>query len=231
MHSSRIGLRALDAALLPLRKLRLAPLRLSGEGRELPEDVPVLLVANHVSWWDGFLVREVHERLRPRKPFCIVMTERELSRRSWLRTLGAIGLRPGSVGSVRGALREMTRRREDEPATIFVFFPQGAIWPATRRPLGFQSGVELVARTLAPVTVLPAAIHIEPLNGPLPVPFVALAPPVSVERGDAVDASILESMVTRELDAVLDFLGRHGENAPDAWPAFEGSGAQSMERR
>jgi 1-acyl-sn-glycerol-3-phosphate acyltransferase len=231
MHSSRIGLKALDAVLVPLRKLRLAPLRLSGGDRDPDRELPLLLVANHVSWWDGFLIRQVHERLRPDGPFCIVMTDRELSRRPWLRALGAVGLQQGSVASIRGTLRELARRRREAPRTVFVFFPQGAIWPATRRPLGFRTGIELVARTLAPVVVLPTAIHIEPLNGPVPVPFISLSRPRTIDRADSVDAAALESAVERELDAVLAFLGRHGENAPDAWPAFDGSEAQSLEHR
>ncbi|MFP4624931.1 MAG: hypothetical protein ACLFRX_12175, partial [Gemmatimonadota bacterium] len=44
----------------------------------IPGELPVLLLANHVSWWDGFLLREVHRSLRPDAPLHVVMSEAEL---------------------------------------------------------------------------------------------------------------------------------------------------------
>jgi 1-acyl-sn-glycerol-3-phosphate acyltransferase len=220
MSSSRLGLRALDALLAPLRRMRLDETRFAFPATPPRADLPVLVAANHVSWWDGFLLREAHERLRPRQPFCIVMTERELSRRPWLRALGAVGIEPGSVSSVRRAFREAGHRRRDEPGSFFVYFPQGVIWPSSRRPLGFERGVALLARVLAPVSILPAAIHIEPLNRARPTPFLVLGEPLVVEPGDSVGASQLAGRVEQELDRLHTFLERHGENAIDAWPAW-----------
>lgn len=219
-RSSRIGLRMLDAALWPLRRMRLGPLQYAGPSARVRDDLPILIVANHVSWWDGFLVREVHERMRPRQPFCVVMTDRELGRHPWLRSLGAVGIRQGSVAGVRQAFRAVAARRRRDTRSFFVYFPQGVIRPSWCRPLEFRRGVERLVRILAPVTVIALAIHIEPLNRAVPTPFVVAGEPRVLGEDGRLDAATLEAAVTRELDALLDFIGLHGESAIDAWQAW-----------
>jgi 1-acyl-sn-glycerol-3-phosphate acyltransferase len=221
MSAQRIAFGIFDAAFTPVRRRGLHAIHVTGLPRRIPDDDPVLLASNHVSWWDGFLLREVQRLLRPRAPICVPMTLREYERRPWLRWLGALPLQPGSIASVRRALRALAARRRQDPTTCFLFFPQGAIWPATRRPLGFQRGVEWLARTLAPVTVLPVAIHIEPLNRRVPTAFVSVGDPV-VRSGAFLDVRVLEREVASQLDAIHAFLGRHGEASPARWPGPHG---------
>ena len=103
-------------------------------------DLPVLLVANHVSWWDGFLLREVHRRMRPDAPLHVVMTEGELRRFPIFRWMGAVPLSDGRLAA-RGLLRDLEARASDRRDAVFAYFPQGRIWPSHRRPLGFRPGV------------------------------------------------------------------------------------------
>lgn len=215
-RSSRLGLRALDLVLAPLRRARLRDLCVAGLPADLPGHEPVLIVANHSSWWDGFLLRSIHERLRPRSPFYVLMTERELRPRPWLRGLGAIGLQPGSTRSVRAAFRYLAEQRRRAPFVLF--FPQGRIWPSTRRPLGFEPGISLLAGMMSPATIIPTALHIEPLNHATPTPFVSLGAAIRVEGRMRNLHRDLEERVAAELDALLAFLNRHGEQSVAAWP-------------
>jgi 1-acyl-sn-glycerol-3-phosphate acyltransferase len=177
---------------------------------DLPRDRPLLLVANHTSWWDGFLMRDVHAALRPRRPIYTVMTEHELQRHRFLRLLGAVPLRPGSPSSLLRLLRTLRHAVEREPDATIVFFPQGRIWPSTRRPLGFQRGVDLLLRQLAPCYVLPAAIHIEPLNRAAPTAFVSLGDVRHVPEHE-IGAPALEAAVAERLDRLGELLARYGE--------------------
>jgi hypothetical protein len=92
------------------------------------------------------------------------------------------------------------------------------MWPTRRRPLGFARGVERVAAALAPVIVLPVAIHLEPLTAPAPRAFLAVGEPLRVECG--VEREALEQRVALLLDRVLGFLDAHGEGAPEAWASW-----------
>lgn len=183
---------------------------------EISGDRPMLLVPNHASWWDGFVLREVQRRLRPGAPLFTVMTDRELRRHPWLRWLGCVGIDTGRRGSVLRAFRRLRAARRQQPRSVFLMFPQGAIWPSGRRPLGFERGVTVLASLLAPISILPVAIHIEPLNRARPTAFVALGRPVEVAAGRP-DLGEIERAVTAGLDQIRTFLEEHGEGAVDRW--------------
>lgn len=211
------ALAAFELLFLPWMRRRVRAVRLAGLPADLPPRSPLLLVANHVSWWDGFVLREVHRRLRPDAPLHTVMLAAELERRPFFRRLGAVGIDPASPASVARALRELEARLRERPEGVVAYFPQGRIWPSYRRPLGFRRGVELFARRLGPLTALPVGIHLEPLTEASPTLFASVGAAVPADRG--VDARDLERRVEGELDRVLAFLATRGEAAAREWPA------------
>ena len=203
---------------LPWMRRRVRAVRIAGLPRTLPPGRPLLLVANHVSWWDGFALREVHRRLRPEAPLYTVMLERELRRVAFFRRLGAVGIDPDSPSSVAHVLRDLRAWRRARPDSVIAFFPQGRIWPSHRRPLGFRAGVELFARHLAPIAVLPVGLHMEPLNSPAPTLFASVGAPVEAGPGGRIHAEELQGRVEAELDRILAFVAAHGEHAAQRWP-------------
>lgn len=212
---------AFRAVFRPWMRRHVHAIHVTGAPRALRADTPLLLVANHVSWWDGFLLLELRHRLWPHRAQYTVMLESELARVPFLRRIGALGIVPGSTASVRSLLRWLGLRRRRDAAFALALFPQGRIWPTRRRPLGFARGVEAVAAALAPVTVLPVAVHLEPLTAPAPRAFVALGEPMHAER--AVPRGALERRVAELLDDLLDFLDRYGEAAPAVWTSCPGT--------
>jgi 1-acyl-sn-glycerol-3-phosphate acyltransferase len=178
----------------------------------LPRDRPLVIVANHTSWWDGFLLRDIHIALRAGAPMHTVATAREMQRHPFLHWLGAVPLADGTAG-VRAMLRELQRRARLRPDSTIVYFPQGSIWPAWRRPLGFRRGIETVLRALGPCYVLPVGIHVESLNHSAPTVF-RIGSGVLRTAADHVTAPRLEELVTAGLDTVQALLAKHGEAAP-----------------
>jgi 1-acyl-sn-glycerol-3-phosphate acyltransferase len=188
----------------------------AGVPRGLPNGPPLLLVANHVSWWDGFILRPLQQMVRRGGALHIVMLERELHRRPFLRRLGGIGLEPGSPSSLRALLRDLRAERRRDPSLSVLFFPQGRIWPSHRRPLGFLGGVRLLTEALAPVTVLPVGLHLEGGNHMAPTAYASCAFPIVTDGG--LPPGSFESPVQDELGAIHDFLARYGEDAEAHWP-------------
>jgi 1-acyl-sn-glycerol-3-phosphate acyltransferase len=204
-----------ESVFQPWMRRRLAGVHLGNlpDPNEL-EPGPLLLVANHVSWWDGFLLREVQRRLRPGRPFHVVMAEAQLRTQPVLQRLGAVPLRDGPF-AVRGLGRALEAICHRDPTAVIGYFPQGRIWPSYRRPLGFSRSGEWLARYLEPVTVIPVALHIEPLNRLAPTAFIGTGGPVRVQ-GEPAPASF-EDSVSSTLDGLLEFLARYGEKAPGRW--------------
>jgi 1-acyl-sn-glycerol-3-phosphate acyltransferase len=213
------AVRAFELVFRPWRDARVHT-RLAGLPASLPDGVPLLLAANHVSWWDPFTLREVQRALRPAAPFFTVMLEAELARRPFFRRLGVVGLDPASPASLRACIRRLRRLLDERPDGAVCFFPQGRIWPSFRRPLAFRPGIGLLARELAPMVVLPVGLHVEPLNATRPTTFASAGEPVPV--AGRLDPAEVEAAVQREVDAVLVFLSRHGEDALRHWPGARG---------
>jgi 1-acyl-sn-glycerol-3-phosphate acyltransferase len=210
---SPLAMATFEAFFLPWRRRRLAPPVVLGLPAALPHDRPLLIVSNHTSWWDGFLLRDLHRTLRPRASFSFVMTEHELARRRWFRWLGALPVDAASPASILRMVRSVVATCTARSDSVVVFFPQGRIWPAWRRPLGFQRGIDVLLRALPPAYLLPVGLHIEPLTGSAPQPFVTAGAPLRWPE-DAPTGERLERLVTEQLDHVLRALAEHGEAAP-----------------
>ncbi len=195
-----------------------------GPFERVPADLPLLLVANHVSWWDGFLLWELQRRLRPKGRVRTLMLESGMREHGIFRRLGGIPMRPGDPVSIRGAFRAARREREQYGSQLaIVYLPQGKIWPSTRRPLGFQRGVEVLARELAPVCCLPIGIHVEPLTSPEPSLFISVGEPLISPLPSAAQ---LENDVEDLLDGILGELSSHGESIGAHW--LRGNGAYRL---
>lgn len=202
-----------DAVIGPFLSTRIAKLHVQGPSNPLPSGMPLLLVANHVSWWDGFLLRALQKRLRPTAPLHTVMLERELAKNPWFRLMGCHGLVPGDRSSWEGILAALACEVAANPDTCLSFFPQGRIWPSQRRPLGFRRGIEQLIPRLPDPLVVPVAIRFEPLNTLSPHVFLRVGEPVRSPTGELAGAKHWERVVQALLDEQAAQLDRLGEDA------------------
>lgn len=219
-HPLPVVFRAFDALFLPWMRRHIAGVHITGLPKPHQLTRPLILVANHVSWWDGFLLRRVQRHLRPDAPMHTVMLERELSKWPMLRLLGGIGIDPDHPTTVVQAIRVLEERLERRRDSVVLYFPQGHIWPSQKRPLGFHRGIELFAERLPPADILPVAIHFEPMNTAAPHAFIAADRPVSATSVTRTD---LEVAVERQLDAIAALLADHGEDSLAFWPGMHES--------
>lgn len=203
--------------LAPYRRLCLHRVLIAESSPLLGADRAVLLCANHVSWWDGFLLRAVHHRLAAHMPFYTVMLSAQRRRFFWFRWMGALEIEPGNAGSLRRLFRFLHQERKRRPYWL-AFFPQGKIRPSFARPLQFQPGVRLMVRAVHPGWVIPVALHLEPLRYPASTAFVILGRPIDTTEDPAPE--ILEAATQILLDRLLTWLSKVGEDAEACWPQF-----------
>lgn len=208
---------AFEAFFRPWMGRRIAARFIRGSIDDLPTNGRAIVVANHVSWWDAFLVRDLHRRANTGHPLYTLMGEHELERFPFFRKMGVVGISP-DPSDIRHAL---IRFREIDSPFWLTFFPQGKIWPSHKRPMDFRRGVEMFARELAPCAIIPVALHLEPLVNPAPSAFVGIGEPLAVEAGDAVDVGTVERSIEVLLDELLDVLAAHGEAAGAVWTSTQ----------
>jgi hypothetical protein len=75
----------------------------------------------------------------------------------------------------------------------------------------------MLERALAPVTILPLGLHLEPGKEMSATAFVSLGPRQDL-CGDALRPEALEASVEEELNAIHKFLATHGEDVNHRWP-------------
>ena len=207
----------------PWLQRRLQGIHMAGLPGPTPlEPGPLILAANHVSWFDGFLVREAQRHLRPQALFRTLMLASELERSRTLRALGGMGFDPERPLSLRRPLRALAELQAS--GLVVAFFPQGGIYPSFRRPLGFKPGLELLSRTLSPCTVVGLGVHLEPGNRVSPRAYLHGTPPLRVPEGQGVRVLRVEAEVHQALDRLHDHLAHWGEEAWTRWPTDPGKG-------
>lgn len=114
-------------------------IRIHGELRDA--GLPVLLIGNHFSWWDGFIVNHINEKVFRRKMH-IMMLEEELRGRMFLNKAGAYSIRKKS----RSALESLdyTAALLREPGNLVALYPQGRFQPMSRSAVRFERGIERI---------------------------------------------------------------------------------------
>jgi 1-acyl-sn-glycerol-3-phosphate acyltransferase len=102
----------------------------------------ILLVANHFSWWDGFLLYHVN-KLVFKKQFHIMVLEESMQKMDFLKYLGSFSV----VKNSRQALESLDYAAEllNDPNNIVVIFPQGKLYSNFVDELSFEKGVSHIA--------------------------------------------------------------------------------------
>ena len=207
---------ALRAAYPLLERVGLAGVHVAGPAQIPSASARVVLLGNHTSWWDGFFHWRVAHRLAGARPHYTVMRESHL-RTPGLRFLGGVGIASGTPTSVRRTVRALEALAAGGRPFSISLFPQGALWPPTRRPLGFRRGVAALLRPLLPCAVLPVAIVVGPGRRPRPEAWIQVGDPWTARSVHDVVART-ESAVTTLLDSTLALLESRGEEWRAGWP-------------
>jgi 1-acyl-sn-glycerol-3-phosphate acyltransferase len=144
--------------------------RLLGEAPDLPLDVPLIIVANHGTWWDGFFIYLLNTHVLHRKLY-VMMLEEQLRRYRFFRRLGAFGIEQGHPRSVRATLSYSAEVLKDA-SNCLCLFPQGTMRRLHDRPLGFKRGLaNVLSMHGGAACILPVAIACEFLGERRPEAF------------------------------------------------------------
>ena len=119
------------------------------EGEFADTGKPVLVIANHVSWWDGFWVEYLNQKVLKRG-FYFMMLEEQLKKHWYFRYTGGFSIKKKS----RSALESIKYSREllQHAENMVLIFPQGEICSMHRDVLTFEKGIERILERIAPET-------------------------------------------------------------------------------
>ncbi len=167
---------------------------------------PLVIVANHSSWWDAVLPLLLSRFPSPIDAFGM-MEKEQLERFGFFRHVGML---PVERNDPRAALRSLQRAAlmmSGEKKALWIF-PQGRILPNDRRPLGCERGAAHLVAMIGGCSIVPVALRYETGVDELPVAWASVGEPWRVEEGALVRelAVRIESSLTVELDGLRDDL-------------------------
>ncbi|RXF68427.1 1-acyl-sn-glycerol-3-phosphate acyltransferase [Arcticibacter tournemirensis] len=102
------------------------------------QDRAVLLIANHFSWWDGFLMFELNKRLF-KKNFHVMVNEENYQKLWFLKYLGAFPVKKHSKSVVEAL--EYAGKLLNDKSNLVLVFPQGKLYSSHTHEVKFEKGL------------------------------------------------------------------------------------------
>jgi chlorobactene lauroyltransferase len=169
--------------------------------------LPMLICANHSSWWDGYVIALV-ERLLNVDGYLMV-EEAQLSRYFFFTWIGCFSVDRHNPRAALQSLKYAATLLRGQPGRMVSLFPQGEISPNDLRPLVFYNGAAYLTRMVAPVLSYPLAIRIEYLAEQRPALFISLGEAMLIHVEETREPTFLQtctSHLQEALTAELDQL-------------------------
>lgn len=183
--------------------------RISGAARfsslqDAPE--PLIVYANHGSWWDPMVAFFLADRLMPKRRHYAPMDAKALQRYGILQR---IGIFPVEMKTGRGGVQFLrTGEAIARRGGVLWITPQGKFVDGRVRPLDFKPGLAAlavrVAEQMGVCSVLPLAIEYTYWDERLPECLLHMEEAVLVRRGDTADD--VEARLIPSLEKGMDRL-------------------------
>jgi chlorobactene lauroyltransferase len=177
--------------------------------RSVERHLPIIVCANHFSWWDGYIAYLVEHYLK--LDGYLMMEEAQLRRYFFFTWAGCFSVNREHARSAMQSIQYAARLLKVRPGRLVWLFPQGEIVPNDRRPLTFFSGAAHLARLTCPSLLYPLASRIEYMAEQRPDLYISLGAPMMVTEEMSREAGFLkrcthqlETGVTAELDQLRD---------------------------
>ena len=160
---------------------------------------PLIIYANHGSWWDPMVAFLLADQLFPARSHFAPMDASALARYPILRKLGVF---PLEMNSPRGGAQFLrTGKAVLASGGVLWITPQGEFVDPRRRPVRFKPGLAALASRAVPCTLLPLAIEYTFWDERLPEALLLFGNPIRLEAApeSPIDAR-LASALTRTMD-------------------------------
>ncbi|RFZ91753.1 glycerol acyltransferase [Mucilaginibacter conchicola] len=108
---------------------------------EIDGSKSILLLANHFSWWDGFLMYYINHKLL-KKNFHVMVIEETMQKVSFFKYLGAFSVSKGSKGII--ASLDYAAELLNDPKNMVLIFPQGELHSNFVDEVKFEKGLSRI---------------------------------------------------------------------------------------
>lgn len=184
-----------------LLKRRFHSIKVSG--LKLPENrnpnTPLIIYANHSSWWDGLIILEVLSNFKFDN--FVLMEEKQLRKLRFFRRLGAFSVVRENPREAKKSIEYSVKILTEKINRTLLIFPQGEILHNDIRPLGFFNGLSEIIEQSGNCLVCPLVIRYEFRGNFKPEIFITIGEPRAFNFAD----KITRKKVTKELEEAMTF--------------------------
>lgn len=183
-----------------LLKKHFSSIEIFGTIPEPDPALPVLLLPNHSTWWDGFFVWHLNE-VHFKRPFYLMMLQEQLLKYPFFRKLGVFGIDQENAKGMLSSLSYAVELLGQSPPPILTIFPQGELQRSLKRPLDYKKGIDwILKRYSGKVTLLPLAMRCEFTDQQLPVTWFEFADGIEADSANFPGIDQLEKIETELLE-------------------------------
>ena len=109
------------------------------------ENLPILLVSNHMSWWDGIWVLHYNQTFFHRK-FHFMMMEEHLRKNWFLNHTGGFSVKKSSRSLLETINYTVDILKDNQ--NMVLIFPQGKIFSMHNKQFYFEKGIEKILKKI-----------------------------------------------------------------------------------
>ncbi|MFT6857071.1 MAG: 1-acyl-sn-glycerol-3-phosphate acyltransferase [Cyclobacteriaceae bacterium] len=158
------------------------------KGVPIKEGHSILLLQNHLSWWDGFWGNYLTYHLMKRK-YHVMVQEDQLIKQPWLKHKGAFSVRKNSRGMLESIHFAADLLKDSQ--NLVLIFPQGKLQSMHAQEIDIQKGVfRLISQLDRPCQVIYNAVTIDYLE--------SFKPTITFNLLDCGDACVITPNELRE---------------------------------
>jgi 1-acyl-sn-glycerol-3-phosphate acyltransferase len=176
---------------------------------------PLVVVANHPSWWDplvGLILTEfMHER---RVHYCPIDVD-GLTQYPFLERLGFFGV---EVGTTRGSIAFLRQSQAilSRSESVLWITPQGEFVDPRERPVGLKQGVGHLAYRLSGATILPMALEYPFWNERCPEALARFGEPITITARRSETPQVWTTRIEKALEKTQDQLAEEARRRDPA---------------
>jgi len=179
--------------------------RVANAGRILPQAEPLILFANHASWWDPLVAMLLGQSALPGREHFAPMDETALKHYSIFRPMGFF---PVDNASTRGAAQLLRAGFQvlARPGAVLWITPESQFQDVRKRPIVFRPGLGALMSRSGRMTCVPIAIEYVYWNERLPEVLINVGEPLEIADGTMEDARTWTNLLSYAMAATLDEL-------------------------
>lgn len=139
-------------------------------GNFIDKNSPLLILSNHISWWDGFWIMYLNLKVFKRK-FFFMMLESQLKKHWYFNFTGGFSIKNKSKTIIDSLTYVIELLRDSK--NLVLIFPQGEIYSLYYKEFKFKKGIERILKDLdGKVQIFFVANFIEYFSNKKPSVFI-----------------------------------------------------------